>query len=95
MPGMVLFENVQIQLVDFPPLCHDYMEPWMSQIARNADALLLVVDLSDADVLEAVDLDTDMLSEWKIAAGGRASDPGSECRTGRRDRLVARALAGQ
>jgi ribosome-interacting GTPase 1 len=67
MPGMVFFENVQIQLVDFPPLCHDYMEPWMSQIARNADALLLVVDLSDADVLEDVELVTDILSEWKIA----------------------------
>jgi ribosome-interacting GTPase 1 len=71
MPGMVLFENVQIQLVDFPPLCHDYMEPWMSQIARNADALLLVVDLSDADVLETVDLVTGVLSEWKIAPVGQ------------------------
>ena len=75
MPGMVIFENVQIQLVDFPPLCHDHMEPWMSQIARNADALLLVVDLSDAEVLEAVDLVTDMLSEWKIAPVAQALTP--------------------
>ncbi|HEY7495491.1 MAG TPA: GTPase [Candidatus Tectomicrobia bacterium] len=75
MPGMVLFENVQIQLVDFPPLSHDYMEPWMSQIARNADALLVVVDLSDADALEAVDLVTAVLSEWKIAPVGQTLTP--------------------
>ena len=66
MPGMVLFENVQMQLVDMPPLCRDYMEPWMSQIARTADALLLVVDLSDANVLEAVELLTELLQIWKI-----------------------------
>ena len=66
MPGMVLFENVQMQLVDMPPLSRDYMEPWMSQIARTADALLLVVDLSDANVLEAVELLTELLQTWKI-----------------------------
>jgi ribosome-interacting GTPase 1 len=66
MPGMVPFENVQIQLVDLPPLSRDYMEPWMSQIARNADALLLVVDLSDAEVLEEVELITEMLDDWKL-----------------------------
>lgn len=75
MPGMVVFENVQIQLVDFPPLSRDYMEPWMSQIARNADALLLVVDLSDADVLEAVDLLTEVLEEWKIVPVARDLTP--------------------
>lgn len=66
MPGMVLFENVQIQLVDMPPLCRDYMEPWMSQIARTADALLLVVDLGAADILDDMELITDVLAEWKI-----------------------------
>ena len=44
-PGMMMFENIQLQLVDMPPLSHEYMESWMSQITRNADALLLVVDL--------------------------------------------------
>jgi ribosome-interacting GTPase 1 len=66
MPGMVQFENVQIQLVDMPPLSRDYMEPWMSQIARNADALLLVVNLASADVLEDMDLLTTVLEEWKL-----------------------------
>jgi ribosome-interacting GTPase 1 len=65
-PGMARFENVQIQLVDLPPLSRDYIEPWMSQIARNADALLLVVDLSNPDVLDEVELILDTLQEWKI-----------------------------
>jgi len=66
MPGMMTFENVQIQLVDMPPICREYMESWMSQITRNADAVLLVVDLSDAGVLDAVELIAEVLQEWKI-----------------------------
>ena len=65
-PGMMPFDNVQIQLVDMPPISHEYMEPWMSQITRNADAVLLVVDLGDPAVLDAVELISDVLQEWKI-----------------------------
>lgn len=65
-PGMVRFENVQIQLVDLPPVSRDYMETWMPQIVRNADALLLVVDLSHAGVLDEVELLTEFLQEWKV-----------------------------
>jgi ribosome-interacting GTPase 1 len=74
-PGMVRFDNVQLQLVDMPPVSRDYMEPWMSQIARTADALLLVIDLSDADVLNAVELLTDTLDEWKILPLAQALKP--------------------
>lgn len=74
-PGMVRFENVQIQLVDMPPLSRDYSEPWMSQIARNADALLLVVDLSDPGILDAVELITETLEAWKILPLAQALKP--------------------
>ncbi|MCX6633468.1 MAG: 50S ribosome-binding GTPase [Candidatus Solibacter sp.] len=30
-PGMMLYENVQIQLVDTPPMSSEFMEPWMQQ----------------------------------------------------------------
>lgn len=66
LPGMVTFENIQLQLVDMPPVAREYMEPWMPQIVRNADAMLLVVDLSDPEALEAVELLTTVLTEWKI-----------------------------
>src|SRR5574341_1925596 len=75
LPGMVLFENVQIQLVDMPPISHEFMEPWMSQIVRNADAVLLVVDLGDPAVLEAVELIAEVLQEWKILPTGRVLTP--------------------
>src|SRR3974390_1278037 len=30
-PGMMMFENVPIQLVDSPPMSAEFMEPWMAQ----------------------------------------------------------------
>lgn len=72
MPGMVPYEDVQIQLVDMPPVSRDYMEPWMAQIARNADCLLLVIDLSGGSGLDDMELLLGVLDEWKIAPTARA-----------------------
>jgi ribosome-interacting GTPase 1 len=44
-PGMLHYENVQIQLIDTPPLNRDYMDPEMLNLIRRADLLLLVLDL--------------------------------------------------
>ncbi len=77
-PGMMPFDDVQIQLVDMPPISHEYMEPWMSQITRNADALLLVVDLGDPAVLDAVELISDVLQEWKILPTAGPLTPAEE-----------------
>jgi hypothetical protein len=44
-PGMMPVENVQIQLVDTPPLDRDYLEPELFDLIRRADIILLVVDL--------------------------------------------------
>jgi hypothetical protein len=74
-PGMVLFDNVQVQLVDLPPISHDYMEPWVAQIVRSAEALLLVVDLSDAAVLDAIELICTILEAWKVVAVGQSLSP--------------------
>lgn len=51
-PGMMAFEDIQIQLVDLPPVHPDFPETWLYQIVRSADAAMLVVDLSDPDLLE-------------------------------------------
>ncbi|RPJ49205.1 MAG: TGS domain-containing protein [Candidatus Latescibacterota bacterium] len=47
-PGMMAFEDVQIQLVDTPPFSDEYMEPWVPNIPRSGDGLLLAIDLSAA-----------------------------------------------
>ena len=44
--GMMAFEDIQIQLVDLPPIDPDYTESWVFNIARNADLVMLTVDLS-------------------------------------------------
>lgn len=65
-PGMVRYQNVQVQLVDFPPVSDDFVEPWMAQIARNADAMLWVVDLGSGDLLDNIELILQTMETWKI-----------------------------
>jgi ribosome-interacting GTPase 1 len=52
MPGMARWENVQIQLVDMPPLAEEVIQPWYWSLLRTSDGILLVFDLSDDDLLE-------------------------------------------
>jgi ribosome-interacting GTPase 1 len=47
LPGMMKFENIQIQLVDAPPLMDDYSEAGLFTLLRNADAFAVVLDLTE------------------------------------------------
>ena len=51
LPGMMTYENIQIQLVDLPPVDAEQSEGWLYGVIRTADGVLLVVDLADDDVL--------------------------------------------
>jgi ribosome-interacting GTPase 1 len=44
-PGMMLVEDIQIQLIDTPPLNRDFVEPELMALIRRSDLILLVVDL--------------------------------------------------
>lgn len=44
-PGMMTYENVQIQLIDTPPLDREYVEPELFNLVKRADVILLMVDL--------------------------------------------------
>jgi len=66
LPGMMPYEDVQVQLVDLPPVHPDFPESWLYQIIRNADAALLVVDLSDADLLEDLETTLGQLTRAKV-----------------------------
>ncbi len=44
-PGMMVFNNVPIQLIDTPPLDQDYLEPELFDLIRRADIVLLLLDL--------------------------------------------------
>ncbi len=72
-PGMMTFENIQIQLVDTPPLSEPPPEWWHLNIIRRADGLLLVVDLSHDPVAQAEAL-VARLSEKRIELGREKPD---------------------
>ena len=48
--GMMRFENIQIQLVDTPPVTGREARTWVNNIARNADLVAIMVDLSNQPV---------------------------------------------
>ena len=82
LPGMMPFEDIKIQLVDLPPIGNEATDGWVSGILRYADALLIVVDLSeDADV--QAELLIDQLEQWKIFLIQRLGAPRSApCNSG-------------
>ena len=65
-PGMMKYENIQIQLIDLPPLHEQTPEWWVMNIIRRADALLIVVDAGD-DALTQTELVLSRLREKKLA----------------------------
>jgi ribosome-interacting GTPase 1 len=48
-PAMCHFEDVQVQLVDSPPLHPGHTDHWFADVLRHADAWMAVLDLSDSD----------------------------------------------
>ena len=45
-PGMMKFEDTQIQLVDTPPIGHKEVRVLLANTLRNADLIAIVIDLS-------------------------------------------------
>jgi len=69
--GMMPFEDIQFQLVDLPPIGNDSTDGWVSGILRNADALLLLIDLTDDPGTQA-ELLIDQLRSWSISLAGKS-----------------------
>jgi ribosome-interacting GTPase 1 len=44
-PGMMPVKDIQVQLIDTPPLSEDYIEPELFDLVYSADLMLLMVDL--------------------------------------------------
>ncbi len=73
-PGMMHFENIQIQLVDTPPIQIAHIEAGLSNLIRNADALLLMIDLS-SDPVSQMEILLGALKNMKIEAFGKGPIP--------------------
>ena len=65
-PGMMPFEDVQVQLVDTPAVTAQHVEPYMVNLAHNADGLLLVLDIAGDDLEGALRVIRDLLERARI-----------------------------
>jgi ribosome-interacting GTPase 1 len=74
-PGMMPFEDVQVQLVDTPAVAAGHTEPWLANLARGADGLLLVIDVAADDVEDAVRELREVLARAKVWPRARPLPP--------------------
>lgn len=82
-PGMMLYQNVRIQLVDLPPITAEYMEPWIPQVIRTATASVLLVDVNDPAVLDGIEFILGLIERSralppKLLVGNKIDLPGGE-----------------
>ena len=65
-PGMLPYEDVNLQLVDLPPITDEYVVPWIVNALQPADAALIVVDVGASDCLDRLDELMSALSARRI-----------------------------
>jgi len=54
-PGMVVWENVKVQVVDLPPYDPELSPQWLAGTVRSADAVAVVFSLGSDDLLDEVE----------------------------------------
>lgn len=67
--GMMGFEDIQIQLVDTPPIEHKAIRPMLSNTLRTTDLIAIVVDLS-ANPVGQVEIALQSLLDIRIVSYG-------------------------
>ncbi|MHC5146243.1 MAG: GTPase [Planctomycetota bacterium] len=72
-PGMAKFEDVQIQLVDAPPITADFAPPGLVNTYRSADILAIVIDLA-GEVLEQMEVCTAYLDSHTLILDDSIAD---------------------
>jgi ribosome-interacting GTPase 1 len=65
-PGMMPIENIQVQLIDTPPLNPDHVEADLYNLLRKCDLILVMVDLH-ADPVQQLEGSLTLLAEQRIA----------------------------
>ncbi len=79
LPGMMLIDDIQIQLIDTPPLSKDIAQPELFDLIRSADLILIVVDLQ-ATPFQQLEDSLKLLNEHKIIPKQRQSKTTDERR---------------
>ena len=92
-PGMMKWQDVQVQLIDTPPITPDYVESYLPGMIRSADAALFVIDLSVDEGIEQAEEVLRRLEEAKVRLITRAApDPGNDVIADTKTLLVANKL---
>jgi hypothetical protein len=73
--GMMEFEDIQIQLVDTPPVSPE-SPAWLFHIIRTADILVWMLDLSDDALLETTEQTQALLEKANISLASPKSEGG-------------------
>ncbi len=71
-PAMMPLEDIQIQLIDTPPITRDVLEPNLLGLVRGADLVLLMVDLGDDEGPQQADEVVARLQETKTRLAPRS-----------------------
>ncbi len=74
-PGMMAFEDVQVQLVDTPAVAAGHTEPWLANLVRGADGTALVLDMTSDDVDAAVRALLEVLARARVWPLARPAPP--------------------
>jgi ribosome-interacting GTPase 1 len=70
-PGMFKYEDIQIQLVDMPPVTAEYSAPGQVGTYRNCDLIAIVIDLS-GDIDEQLQTCLEFLDSRNLLLNGNA-----------------------
>jgi ribosome-interacting GTPase 1 len=72
---MLSYEDIQIQLVDTPPLAPETLEPWQLVMIQQADAGLLLFDVNNPDLLVQTDFILAVFKDREIVLDGSQGPP--------------------
>lgn len=75
LPGMMEFEDVQVQLVDTPAVAEGHTEPYLPNLAHEADGVLLVVDVGADDTEASSRLLHELLARARVWPRSRPLPP--------------------
>jgi len=76
--GMMPYEDIHIQLIDTPPITDSPTQPWLLDIIRNSDMVLLVIDLSSDEALEQIENVIEKLKYSRINLVEKEPEPKEE-----------------